>query len=73
MDNVEYKCWNCLKQQIQCKILLYSNQYGLQPLSLQVIDAVVNYFSAGSPVYNHSFKTVVIRLALGIHLAHHLS
>ncbi len=73
MDNVEHECWNFLKQQIQCKILFYSNQYGLQPLSLQVIDAVVNYFSAGSLVYNHSFRMVVIRLALDIHLAHHLS
>ncbi len=52
MDNVELECWDFVKQQIQRKIYFYSTQLGLQPLSTQVIDAVVNYFLAGSPVYN---------------------
>ncbi len=73
MDTVELECWNFLKQQIQRKIYFYSTQFGLQPLSNQVIDAIVNYFSAGAPVYNHSFQTMVVRLALGIHLAHYQS
>ncbi len=60
MDHIELECWNFLRQQIQRKIYFFSIQFGVQPLSLQVIDAVVNYFSAGSPVYNHSFWTVVV-------------
>ncbi len=42
---------------------------GLQPLSNQVIDAVVNFYSAGAPVYNHSLCTMAVHLVLGIHLA----
>ncbi len=60
MDHIELECWNFVKQQIQRKIYFYSTQFGVQPLSLQVINAVMNYFLAGSPVYNHSFQTVVI-------------
>ncbi len=42
---------------------------GLQPLSRQVIDAVVNFYCAGSLVWNVCLCTMVIRLAFSIHIA----
>ncbi len=50
MDTIEVESWNFMRQQIQRKIYFYSNQLGLQPLSNQVIDSIVNYFSAGALV-----------------------
>ncbi len=69
MDIVEVESWSFIRQQIVRKIYFYSHQMGLQPLSTQVIDAVVNFYMAGAPFYNHSFQTMVIRMALAIHLA----
>ena len=68
MDTVEVESWSFIRQQIVCKIYFFSHQMGVQPLSTQVVDAVVNFDSAGAPVYNHSFRTFVIRMALAIHL-----
>ena len=73
MDVVELEAWSFLKQQILRRIYFVSAQMGMQPLSRPVIDNVVAYFSAGSPVWNASLRTMVVRLALGIHLAHQLS
>ncbi len=69
MDVVELETWSFLKQQILRKIYFFGAQMGLQPLSRQVIDAVVQFYCAGSPVWNYSLRTMVVRLALGIHLA----
>ncbi len=69
-DAVEIECFSFLKQQIVRRIYWESERLGLQPLSGQVIDTVVQYYCAGSPVWNYSLRTVVIRLALSIHLAY---
>ena len=69
MDVVEIEAWSFLTQQILRKIYFFSAQMGLQPLSRQVIDAVVNYYCAGSPVWNVCLCTMVIRLAFSIHVA----
>ncbi len=69
MDTVEVESWSFIRQQIVCKIYFFSHQMGMQPLSTQVVDAVVNFYSAGAPYYNHSFQTLVIQMALAIHLA----
>ncbi len=69
MDFVELEAWNFLKQQIVRRIYFVCEQMGMQPLSRPVIDNVVSYFSAGSPVWNVSLRTMVIRMALAIHLA----
>ncbi len=69
MDTVEVESWSFIRQQIVRKIYFYSHQIGMQPLSTQVVDAVVNFYSVGAPFYNHSFRTLVIRMALAIHLA----
>ncbi len=69
MDVIEIESWSYIKQQIVRKIYQFSQQMGMQPLSTQVVDAVVNFYSAGAPMYNHSLRTLVIRMALAIHLA----
>ncbi len=53
------------------RIYWESQRLGLQPLSAQVIDAVVQYYCTGAPVWNFCLRTVVIRLAFSIHLAHY--
>ncbi len=65
-DTVEIQSF--LKQQI-LRIYYKSSILGLQPLSLGVVDAVVQFYSVGAPVRNHSFHTLVIWLALSIHVA----
>ncbi len=69
MDVVELKTWSFLKQQILRKVWFFSEQMGLQPLSRQVIDAVVQFYCAGSLTWNFSLRTMVVCLALDIHLA----
>ena len=69
MDTVEIESWSYIKQQIVRKIYFFSQQMGVQPLPTQVVDAVVNFYLAGAPVYNYSLRTLVIRMALAIHLA----
>ncbi len=69
MDVVELETWSFLKQQILQKIWFVSAQMGLQPLSRQVIDTVVQFYCAGLPTWNYSLHTMVVHLALGIHLA----
>ncbi len=69
VDVIEIECFSFLKQQIIRHIYFESNRLGLQPLSTAVVDAVVQYYCAGSPVWNFSLQTVVVRLALSIHLA----
>ncbi len=59
-----------IKQQIVRRIYFESERLGLQPLSGAVVDAVVQYYCAGSPVWNVSLRTVVVRLALSIHLGY---
>ena len=68
-DAVEIECFSFLKQQIVRRIYFESNRLGLQPLSTPVVDAVVQYYCVGSPVWNFSLRTVVVRLALSVHLA----
>ncbi len=43
MDTVEVEAWSFIRQQILRKIYFYSSQMGLQPLSNQVVDAIVVY------------------------------
>ncbi len=69
MDMVELEAWSFLKQQIVRRIYFVCTRMGLQPLSKPVIDNVVAYFSAGSPVSNICLGTMVIRLAFNIHVA----
>ncbi len=69
MDVVEIEAWSFLKQQILRRIYFVSAQMGLQPLSRPVIDDVVSYFCAGSPVWNVCLHTMVVRLAFSIHIA----
>ncbi len=69
MDIVEVESWSFIRQQIVRKIYFFSHQIRMQPLSAQVVGAVVNFYSAVAPFYNHSFQTLVIRMALAIHLA----
>ena len=69
MDVVELEAWSFLKQQIVRRIYFVSTHMGLQPLSRPVIDNVVAYFCAGSPVWNVCLRTMVIRLAFNIHIA----
>ncbi len=59
-DAVEIVCFSFLKQQIVRRIYWKSERLELQPLSGQVIDAVVQFYCAGSPVWNYSLFTVVI-------------
>ncbi len=68
-DVIEFECFSFLKQQIIRRIYFESHRLGLQPLSTPVVDAVVQYYYMGSPVWNFSLRTVVVPLALSIHLA----
>ncbi len=36
-----------------------------------MIEAVVQYFLAGVPIWNFSFRTLVVRLTLSIHITQH--
>ncbi len=65
---VEIKNLSFIKQQIIRWIYWELERQGLQPLSLGVIDAFVQYFHVLSPVWNYSFWTSVVRLAFSIHL-----
>ncbi len=69
MDVVELETWSFLKQQIVRRIYFVSAHMGLQPLSRLVIDNVVAYFCAGSPVWNACLHTMVVQLAFNIHIA----
>ncbi len=60
MDVVELEAWSFLKQEIVRRIYFVSTCMGLQPLSRPVIDNVMAYFSAGSPVWNVCLRTMVI-------------
>ena len=70
MDVVELEFLSFMKQQIVRRIYFESERLGLQPLSGAVVDAVVQYYCAGSPVWNVSLRMVVVRLALSIHLGY---
>ncbi len=52
------------------RIYFESERLGMQPLSLAVVDAVVQYYSVGSPVWNHLFRTLMVCLALSIHIVY---
>ncbi len=65
---IEIESFSFLKQQIISRIYWESERQELQPLSLGVIDAVVQHHHLGSPVWNYSFKTLVVQLAFSIHL-----
>ena len=54
MDVIELKTWNFLEQQILRRIWFLSHQMGLQLLSRPVIDAVVQFYCAGSLTWNFS-------------------
>ena len=69
MDAIDIKAFSFIQQQIMRRILYEVNRQGLQLLSIGVIDAMVQYFHQGSPVWNYSFHTIVVRLTLSIHLA----
>ncbi len=69
MVAVDIKAYIFVRQQIVRRLYFEANRLGQQPLSHVVIDQVVQYFSAGSPIWNHNFTTLVVRLALSIHLA----
>ncbi len=71
MDLVELEAWCLMKQQIIHLIYHYSHQFQCQPLSRQVIDAVIQYLSVGAPVWNTNLRILIIQLALSIHLAGH--
>ncbi len=60
MDVVELETWSFLKQQILRRIYFVSAQMEMQPLSRPVIDNVVGYFCAGSPVWNACLRTMVV-------------
>ncbi len=68
-DTVEIELFSFLKQQIIGCIHFKSSRLGLQPLSLGVVDAAVQFYSAGALVWNYLFCTLVIRLALSIHFS----
>ncbi len=70
MDVVKLEFLSFIKQQIVRRIYFESERLGLQPLSGAVVNAVVQYYYAGSPVWNASLRTVVVRLALNIHLGY---
>ncbi len=57
-----------MKQQILQRIYNECHRQGLQPLSLGVINAVVQFFHQGAPVWNYSFHTLIMRLTLSIHI-----
>ncbi len=69
MDTIDIEAFSFMWQQIVRRILYEVNRQGLQLPSLGVIDAVVQYFHQGVPVWNHSFLTILVGLALSIHLA----
>ncbi len=66
MDLVEHKAWCSLKQQIIHLIYHHSHQFQHQPLSRQVIDAVIQYLSVGAPVWNANLCILIIQLALNL-------
>ncbi len=69
MDAIEVKAFLFLRQQIVQHIYFEAHRQGLQPLSLGVIDSVVQFYHQGALGWNYSFWTLVVRLALSIHLS----
>ncbi len=54
MDAIDIEALSFTQQQIIRRILYEVNRQGLQLLSLGVINAMVQYFHQGVPVWNHS-------------------
>ena len=69
MDAINVEAYSFVRQQFMHRIYYESNRQGLQLLSLGVVDAMVQFFYQGVPVWNYSFCTLVIRLALSFHIA----
>ncbi len=61
-----------LKAAITHCLYFEASPLGQQPLSWGVIDAIVQYILAGALVWNSSFGTLVVGLALVIHIAQQL-
>ncbi len=66
---MEIEAFSFLHQQIIRKIYFESHQLGLQPLSSAMIDAVCQHYHQVAQYWNYNFRTLMVRLALSIHLA----
>ncbi len=69
MDVIKIESFSFIKQQI-VRHLHWESEYQNQAVSSQgVKNAVVQYFSSLLPVWNYSFQTLVVWLAVSIHVA----
>ena len=69
MDVIDQEAFSFLRQQITHWFIWVSHRQGFQPLSLFVMDAVVQHCHQGVLGWNFSFCTLVIQLVLQIHLS----
>ncbi len=69
MDVVEVEAFSFLRQEITRHLIIVSRAQNRSPLASSVIDSVIDHFGVFTPVRNQSFRTLVIRLALNVHLS----
>ncbi len=69
MDIVEIEAFSFIRQEISCRLMVEADGQNRSPLSQSVIDPVVAELSYLAPTANQCFRTLVVRLALNVHLS----
>ncbi len=68
-DLVEVEALSFLKQEITQRLIIVAHIQNRSPLTAGMIDQVIDYFAVFAPIRNQCFRTLVIRLALNVHLS----
>ncbi len=68
-DLVEVEALSYLKQEITRRLILVLHYQNRSPLASSVIDQVIDWFAVFAPLRNQCFRTLVVRLALNVHLS----
>ncbi len=67
-DLIEVEVLSYLKQEITRRLIV-SHYQNRSPLASSVIDQVIDWFVVFAPLRNQCFRTLVVRLALNVHLS----